>query len=1703
MYEIKENSSYTGLEVAIIGMAGRFPGAKNVDEFWNNLKKGAESITFFTPQELEQAEVDPKLLENPNYVNSNGGILEDKFYFDANFFDYLPTEARLMNPHIRQFHECAWEALENAGYDPYTYKGSIGFYAGACPSFDWELGHLLSGKNDGISGFERLQLMNNYFLCTRVAYRLNLKGPAIFVQSACSTSLVAIDTASRSLLTGGCDMALTGGISIKPPQKSGYLYQENMIMSSDGHCRAFDAKASGLIGGEGMGAVVLKLLEDALADGDYIHAVIKGFATNNDGNRKVGYPAPSIKGQVEVIRAALQMAEVEPETITYVETHGTGTALGDPVEMQSLKSAFNTSKKGFCAIGAVKTNVGHLDSAAGVTGLIKTIMAIKNKKIPPTLHFNRPNTNLDIIDSPFYINTQLSEWSTNGSPLRAGVSSFGVGGTNAHIILEEWPLNRDVSAPVDQPVSEQGTKKVVLPPPREHLILLSAKTPSALDKMKERLVNHFKKNPGISLADAAYTLQVGRRAFKHRLICQCAAITEALHALSLTGSADSPGVRTSVLKADEKTGQVMTNLEKHTLIEIGQLWLQGEKIDWNCLHNGEKRYRLPLPTYPFEGQHYPLNVDLNKRGTWMPAANSRLIKRENISEWFYIPSWKRSQQKPGNGSREPDPLCALVFLDESGIGVQMAEKWENKGWDIVRVNAGDRFTRESRQEYKINPRQGSDYKALLKEIHSSGKHPGMIVHLWGVTGENPGLPAGETFEKAQYMGLYSLIYLAGALGSYQFGNELQVRVVTDLMQEVTGDEPLQPEKSTVLAVLKCIPQEYPFIVCRSIDIRLPEPGSSQEHRLIRQLMEECQSNSIDTVVAYRNNHRWLQFFEPVSLEQPGDDLSPLREGGVYLITGGLGNIGLALAKMLARRVKANLILTSRGAIPTKDKWNQWLETHQKDDKTSRKIRKIQEIETLGAKVLPFSVDIADLPQMKEVMSRAESQLGPINGVIHAAGDLGESISVLIDQLTESLCQQQFHPKVTGLLVLEKLFKDKDLDFCLLTSSLVSILGGLGFTAYTAGNLFMDAFVHRFNRKSKQPWISMNTAEWEFNEVENPENLEGEVKVFMKPEEGVETILRILCGFEGSQVAVSPGDLQIRLDRWVKLESLRQEKPSDRHNDSFLQPRPALTNPYTPPGTPEQKAVTAIWHNLFGFGPLGIQDDFFELGGDSLKAITVISSIHKKMNVVIPLKYFYTNATVEKLTEYCLHAQRNVFAPLHPVEKKEYYNISAGQKRLFIVQQMDTSSVAYNIPIQYIFEGELDLIKLEKAFRELIHRHENFRTSFILVGETPYQKIHREIDFEIEHYNIEGTANEPEDEFAPARIIIKDFSRPFELSQPPLIRLGVIKISDSQYIIMNDVHHIISDVISMDLMVREFMQLIESEQTLALNLQYKDYAEWQETLKKCGSLQQQEEYWINQFKEIPSPLNLPTDFARPKVQSFEGKLYNFQLNSDLSMRLKKLASLENASMYVVLLSIYTILMWKLTGQEDIIVGVTPGGRTHADLDQIIGFFVNTLALRNYPQGCKTFKEFLKEAKECTLNALDNQDYQFDDLCEKVLSTRDISRNPLYDVMFTLQNQEVSDLELPGGKFRLFGSGSGAAICDLNLNAHQLPKQLIFSLAYSTRLFKLETILIFIEHFKKIIADILENPGIKLHDIRLSSEKTVEDLSSHLSDDLEEE
>lgn len=1358
-----------GEDIAIIGMSAKFPGAGNVEEFWDVLREGRETVSFFQAQELTDLGMEKEQIENPDFVRAKG-IIDDLEYFDAAFFEYSSKEAEMMDPQIRMFHECAWKALEDSGCNPLEYKGRIGVFAGSAHNQNWTL--KIFNEIDDVGGqIEKLALTDKDFLSTRVSYKLNLRGPSINVQTACSTSLVAVHLACRSIINGECDMALAGGVSVMLPQKGGYMYSEGMILPPDGRCRAFDADAAGTLFADGVGIVVLKQLEAAIADGDTIHAVIKGSAVNNDGVSKVGYTAPGIQGQKDVIMAAHRSAGVEPETITYVETHGTGTKIGDTVEFEALKAAFATDKRGYCAIGSLKTNMGHLDAAAGVGGLIKTVLALKNKQIPPSMNFQAPNPDIDFIDSPFYVNTELREWErisgvTMGKsclPLRAGVSSFGIGGTNAHLILEEAPA--------------VSNEELCQDPPGYNIITLSARTRSDLERATDNLAVFLDRHPEIALEDVAYTLQTGRKHFKYRRTvvsreAKTAAellrneniftgtsrdINEVVFILpdhscwyenmcrelyyeepkfskemdncfdelkAITGyeikevspligtfiieysfakflincgiiptlyTGDGIGkyvvacltgllpLKDAILSAWEwsRTGinpingietevesskywfkglndgsraafvEIGTGLYYRTLLsqqdngadrdiavnvirsemeegsdvaflleKIGLLWCSGVKVGWKQYYTGRNRRHISLPTYPFRGQSYPVEGYDFKKAAAIQEKTGKLHKESDMDKWFYAPTWKTLRLPAGRILKETEKKTWLVFTDMSGIGSALAEKLREIGHEVLTVKQGTEFEKAEDGLFTINPGKNDDYEALFKELNTAQKVPQGIIHLWNIGSE-------ENLELNLDRSFYSLIYIAQAIGKQCASSKIDIFVLSSNMQAIIGEDVIYPLKSILLGPCKVIPKEYSNLTCRSIDI---VPTHEQEE-LIGQLLCEFSAEVNENIVAYRHNKRFVEDYEPIVLKKTTLMPEKLKENGVYLITGGTGGIGLVLAEYMAQIPNIKLVLTGRSAFPEKDKWEQWSKEHGLNDKVSKIIQKVRVLEQMGAEVLILSAEVSDLNQMQNAVSQVESRFGKINGVIHAAGIPGDGV---IQLKTREMVEKVFSPKVKGTLVLDAIFKERNLDFLVIFSSISSVFGELGQVDYVAANSFIDSYARSATLRNNNTftlgiswdtWIETGMVLKAFSKMK--EGMAAFFKEGITCAEGMDCFGRLLQTNE-SQVVISTKDLK----KQMKLisQDINAENVKNLLDSGRKYPRPELSSDYAAPSNETEHRISLIWEDIFRIDKVGVHDNFYELGGDSLIALSLVAELQKHFTVNITDIYNYPSVS---------------------------------------------------------------------------------------------------------------------------------------------------------------------------------------------------------------------------------------------------------------------------------------------------------------------------------------------------------------------------------------------------------------------------------------------------------------------------------------------
>jgi len=1108
------------------------------------------------------------------------------------------------------------------------------------------------------------------------------------------------------------------------------------------------------------------------------------------------------------------------------------------------------------------------------------------------------------------------------------------------------------------------------------------------------------------------------------------------------------------------------------LDKIGKLWLYGINPRWPSFYSRETRQCVHIPPYAFDKQRYWIE-DIPRENFLL---ENKAHKKNHIRDWFYVTSWTpESQLKLSNKTGKTDHKYNwLIFLDDSDIGGRLCNKLQPYSLNTVTVKTGQTFLKKGKNQYIINPGNDHNYDRLLNELKESGIIPQKILHLWEVTGSRKDDTNGPALEEAQDRGFYSLIFLTRALVTHTGNNELEIIVVTDNMQKVTGDEIISPIKSTVLGPVLVIPQEQINMDCRSIDISLANLKDGEKDDLIDRLVTDLVDASREKITAYRNGRKWKPSYQHVQLDNDSSKWT-LKEKGVYLVIGGTGGIGFTLARELAKACKARLLLVGTTELPTKEEWDCWISSHDEQDPVSLKIKKIRQLEKINSEVLYYSTDVSNYQQMQQAIAHAEEQFGTINGIIHAAGGTKGESTRFIRYLDRKDCQYQFKAKIASLMVLDQLFKDKPPDFVLLISSMASFLGGWEYAAYTAGNLFMDRFVLETDK-----WISVNL---------DPVNLYGDKNpdASLTIPEMHQVFKYILANIEKGQILLSVTDLHARLEKAFRPLKSRQSKdteapiPGSEKNTAAFFPRPHLTTPYLPPSDEIEAGLVEICQQLFGYDKIGTNDNFFELGGTSLTIIRFISEIQGKFDVRLHIQDVFNKAHIRELAKYIKKAEKETYLSIEPVEQKEYYPLASAQKRLYVIQQLEENPTAYNIPWPFELRGILDKSKLEQLFLKIIRRHEGLRTCFHQVGGEPVQKIQEHVEFEISY--IEAA------EVSKVNEIIRQFIRPFDLSRAPLLRAALIELEENHYVLMIDIHHIICDLHSMNIFHMDFTTLYMGESVPPLRLQYRDYSQWQNNEAQRQSARKQEEYWVKQFKNKIPVLNLPTDFRRPEFHDFDGERIGFEIDSHLTAEIRKILGETGTTLFMMLLSVYTTLLFIYTGQEDIVVGVPTAGRNHRNLENILGMFINMLPMRNNPQPGKTFQQFLKEVKENSIQDFENQDYSFEELVSKLNLPRQSNRTPLVETMLTnlgavrVPDHETRNTEV-GLEARYWPYDKYPAKFDLALDVLDNDDSILMWLTYPTRLFKRSTIEKVKKHYVEIFEQVVKNVDIKLADITIS-------------------
>ncbi|TQK75365.1 phosphopantetheine binding protein [Brevibacillus sp. AG162] len=1616
-------------DVAVIGVAIDFPQAKTLEAFWDHLRTGRDLIGGMPTG--RRRDIENYLLHKGNdpaeVEFSPAAYLDEIDRFDHRFFKLSPLEASLMDPVQRLFTQCAWRALEDAGYVGKRSAGSVtGVYLGLNPNaIENYFQYIRDVQPDAL----KTALPGNLtsMAASRISYALDLSGPSLIVNTACSSSLVALHLACQALKTGDCDMALAGGVNIRLLSLE---HEDKIGKSQDGRARTFDDQATGTADGEGAAAVLLKPLRQALADGDHVYAVIKGSAVNQDGTTN-GITVPNARAQANVLERAWQSAGIHPESIRYIEAHGTGTELGDPIEIEGVTMAFRryTDQSQFCGIGSIKPNLGHLDAASGIAGFIKAVLALNRRELPPSIHFQRPNRKIPFTHSPVYVQDELEPWETDGTPRRCGVSSFGLSGTNCHVVLEEAPQ------------LELTYREV----PR--LFTASANSRTALAALLRSYERDLTIKTKASLGAVCYTVQTGRGHFPFRVAIVTDSVSDLrskIARLLENGLVPSQkGVfcqvhrvvpdhkreheagdvtQKDLLVLREQANQlVQRDADWSALTSLGNLYACGAEIDWEALYTIEDKRRIPLPQYAFDRTRCWLEI--------YPVAGSRMFSTiqwvEAAPHAYSERHWGKTLIVTGSGS---NPLAheLLNVCTEAGLAYETAVALE----------------------------QAADFPdgtfARVLDMSALASEPGEFD------------PVESLF---RYVRLFA---------SQKWGDKLELVLAAPTVHEVDGKETdLHPIYSAVFALGKTIAVEHPQLLVRALDL--------DKSICVNDLLRELNDTEPPYLAAYRNSRRYVQQIVEATSEIIGHQEVKIRPFGTYLITGGTGGMGLEIAKHLATKQPVRLALVSRDP-----------------GRTESQRAAIREIQAAGSNVLLYAADCGDETAMLRVIEDLRSRWGGLNGIVHAAGV--PSAGMLYAKEEETF-KRVLRPKIQGTQVLEKLTEEEPLDFFVLFSAMTSLTGGFGQGEYAAANAYLDAFAPARTKRGART-LTINWAVWRETGMGVEHGVVDQEHMFhpLWTQEALDAfdialnsrLTQVLIGAFNFRelrkikplmdqprfpIILSP-PLLAQVEQLVETAINASET---REKISAVDEEPVvLTGRDSGEYNEHEWQLANIWKQTLGVREVGLYDSFYELGGDSIFAAKMVNAIQVSFGLSLSMVEFLGHLTIADLARFLKEKAASGWGTAHhriePILQADAYPLSSAQHRLFILNQMQPEQTAYNVTVALRIKGTLNRERFTEAFQTIMDRHETLRTRFLVVDGVPMQQVLTGIEVPINHLQVSETE---------VNQVLEESVRSFDLKTAPLWRVTLLQVSNETHVMLLDMHHIIADGFSIGILTEEFFALYGGHELPALSIQYKDFANWQNEQLSGEALASHQTFWQEQFSPEPPLLLLPADYPRPAVQSLDGDTHLFFVGGDVLASLKEWSTQTNTSMFMLLLAAFNVLLAKYANQEDIVIGSPSAGRTHVQTEPLIGMFANTLVYRNRPMGELPFAEFLQEVKENALRVYEHQEYPFEKLVADLALGKDLSRNPLFDAMFVMHNEnKVALSELPL-YIESQPMGHRVAKVDLTLEATLEMERLVLVIEYATALFHPKTIERMSEDFGHLLKQIAEDPLRPIRQLEMAS------------------
>lgn len=1772
-------------DIAIIGMSGMFPNNLSIEEFYDSLKSERDFIRSFPSGRKEDIDFYEKFRspENGKPVYKKGAYFEEIDRFDPEFFDITPREAGLMDPVQRLFLDTVWEAVHDAGYTKKIKGSHTGVYAGTSNfsgnSYGQMILHMSPEEYD-------LAFTGNLpsALAGRIAYYLNLKGPCMLIDTACSSSLTAVYTACQALRSRECEMAIAGGIKIllMPFNDSRNLG----IESADNKTHTFDEKSDGTGNGEGVMAFLLKPLEQAIADRDSIHAVIKGGAMNQDGYG-MSLATPNVSAQEQLLIKAWEDAGVDPETIVYIEAHGTGTKLGDPIEIEAIHRAFchYTQKRQFCAVGSVKSNIGHLDTAAGGAGLVKAVQILKERKIPSSIHFTHPNRKIDFIHSPVYVSDRLMSLESSSELLRCGVSSFGLSGSNCHIVLEEYRSKQE-RAEKEEAIS----RGICHPPMNKRRCWIPVSEKKRLGENQLLAGTHIAGSLDLDIWERRLRVEEEWRLTEHRI----------------GKSSVLPG--TAYLEIICQLSQSMTE----TAVEICNITL----LNRFELKDGEEKILQTVTKH--NGEAYDFNIISRRRDSdeWTKHAEGsfRFLNSERMVPPFNIDELKKDSVPMESDEEESKGLISfglrwsnikkrakvshgiLIYLELEHTFVHDVEKsglhaalLDNALNGAVPHDVGSIWLPMYYDSIKIYGKIGTSLYSLIKVIREGKDYivynvtladeQGMVLaEISQYTVKK--ISARQLVEKNReksFSGLYSLNWVedkkvctesagddqnscgrlifsntidmekisnAGFCSNYEFADisllsgsnymESVVKIVNKetiptvlyivsnieedgMLQELlrlrnlimicagcrkkpdivvvvfrnVDEEPalLHPFHSGVPAFLKSAALEYGELSIRCI---LADAQTD-----MGTIMDEVNRREAPFLTAYKNNMRYIQQLDMIipHMSEQGET-GVLKDKGLYVITGGLGGIGLAIAMDIAKKVTARIILTGRTSYGMAGIQKMEL-TEDVPWLTKEQQIIISEIRQMGSYVEYRAGDISDENRMKDMFQNITEYCGRIDGIIHAAGvPFGKLLKDMQDMDWETV----WKPKIQGTLVLDRVTDGMDLDFILLFSSVAALTGGAGQSGYAYGNAFMDSLAGVMRRKRKNV-RSIYWSTWEETGMAVYTETVTQNALFhpLKTEEAVNAFGLILNDISIQNVVVgalnekrdysaSERLFGIRLSETIinnVFKPAKQLKLFDKERKRLLS-KVRLMGRDKVKYTQMEETAGAIWAQELGFEELDITKDFYGMGGESILATKIVNHINEELKIKTNITDLFEHPTLEGFAGFIDQIMDDKSKPLIGMEPKllstdkhvekdsKEYPLSSAQERIWFQQKLSKEMIAYHLPFKTVLQVSIRPDIMNQAYRKMIARHAILRTRFFERNGIPVQRVYDKSDTKLQYLDLCKAENGLEQAM---EYIKEDNKKAFDLEKE-VCRLILIRLNEKKYLFYFNIHHIVSDGWSTRIIYEEMLevynQLLEGREAELVPLQV-DYFDWireEKQWEDSPEYKQAKKYWLNELEKPLPLLSLPVDYQRPPVKTYNGGYKTSLVPKALVKRVKAMAGDLNITLNEFFMSVYYILLYKLTGEEDIILGLPKENRINKDYERVVGLFVNSLCIRINPKEGMDFKDLTALVKSKCLGAYKNSRYSFSTLVGILNPERDISRNPIFSTMFQFYDNIPQENE-------------ETVLDDMSLYLRNKGDDIECRVEYNRDLFCEDTVERFLSYYMNILGVIPASGEIRIKDIDIMS------------------